>query len=63
VGCGVESIGQPVRLVVVARPRDVPVDLLKADKIGVLVGHDLHDPFERIAAITPADPFVDVIAE
>jgi hypothetical protein len=63
VGRYLQGRRQPVRLIVVSRPRDVPVDLLKADEIGFLVGDDLHNAFERITAIAAADPFVDVIAD
>ena len=50
-------------LVVVARPRDVPVDLLQADEVGVLGLDDLDDPLEAVAAIASADSLVNVVAQ
>ena len=60
---GVEGLGQRMRLIVMPRSRHVAVDLLKTDQVGILVFDHLDNAVEAITAVTPADAFVDVVAE
>ena len=58
-----EGLDELTRLVVVPRPRHLPVHLLEADQVGILVLDDLDDPLEAITPVSPADAFMDVVAE
>ena len=60
---GVEGLGELPRLVVVPRPPDVAVDLLEADQVRVLLLDDPDDPLDAVAAVAPADPLMDVVAQ
>ena len=62
-GLNAQSVDELPRLVVVPGSRHVPVHFLKADQVRVLVFDDLDDSFETIAAVAPADAFMDVITQ
>ena len=59
----VEGLGEALGLVVVPRPADVPIDLLKADQVGGFLGDHPDDPLDPIAPVAPSDPLVDVVAQ
>ena len=58
-----ERLAEFPGLVVVPRSRDVTVDLLQADHVGVLGLDDLDDPLEAVATIATADPLMNVVAQ
>ena len=58
-----QRLAELLGLIVVARPRDVTVDLLQADQVGVLGLDDLDDPLETVTTITTADPLMNVVAQ
>ena len=61
-GCRIHH-SSAMRLIVVLRPSHVAVDLLKTDQVWILVFDHLDNAVEAITAVTPADAFVDVVAE
>jgi hypothetical protein len=38
-------------------------NFLQANEIGIFALDDIHHPVQQIAAISPADPFMDIIAQ
>lgn len=50
-------------LIVKPTATDIAIDFLQADDIGRLGFDDLLDPLEAIAAVSAADPLVDVVAQ
>ena len=63
VGSDVKGLDELTRLIVVPRSGDVAVDLLEADQVGVLILDDLNHPLQPVTSITPADAFMDIVAE
>ena len=60
---GVEMLSQHPRLVVKAAAAHVLVDLLQADQVGVLLLDYLNHASKVVAAVAPADSFVNVVAQ
>jgi hypothetical protein len=59
----VKGLDELTRLVVVPRSRHVTIHFLEADQVGVLILDDLDDPLQTVATITPADAFMNIVAE
>jgi hypothetical protein len=62
-GHRMQGLDQPARLIVMASPRDIAINFLKTDQVGVLIFDDFDDPFQSIAAVTSADAFMDIITK
>ena len=52
----VQRLAELLGLIVVARSRDVAVDFLQTDQVGVLGLNDLDNPLETVTTIATADP-------
>src|SRR5262245_39722864 len=58
-----EGLGEPPRLVVVPRTRNMTVHFLETNDVWVLVLDDFDDPVEAVSAVAAPDSLVNVIAQ
>jgi hypothetical protein len=60
---GTEVVGESFGLIVAARSRDVAIDFLQTDQVGVLVFNDRQHALQHITPVATADSFVNVVAQ
>jgi hypothetical protein len=58
-----QEVAEHVDLLVVVRARDLVVDLLEQDDVGVVVHDGVADPVGGVPPIDAADALVDVVGE